>query len=69
MLAPPEGAATCQFMRILKGPPRLYIGIQWYQYFHYTFSIIHCFRYNKVLLLEGNDVKVFSRLGGAAGEI
>ena len=29
LLTPPEGAASCQFMRILKEPPRLYICIQW----------------------------------------
>ena len=30
-------------------------------------SVIHRFRYNQVFLLAGNDVLLFSSLGGAAG--
>ena len=32
-------------------------------------SIVHCFRYNRVLLLTGMDVLVFSPLVGTAGEV
>ena len=36
ILTPPEGAASCQYMRILKGPPRLYNGIHWWNYIYHT---------------------------------
>ena len=32
-------------------------------------STVNLFRYNQVFLLAGNDVKVFSPLEGAAGEV
>ena len=58
----PDGAAGTLSNGFLKGNPDFISVIN-----NNNMSILHRFRYNQVLPLSGNDVKVISPLGGAEG--